>query len=185
MKKSIVELHHYNPEWANEFQYEKKRITAALGDKIIGIEHIGSTSIKGLKAKPIIDILAGVQDLREIHGFVSPLNEIEFEYVPKPEWKDRSFFRKGLWGQGTCHLHICEFNSKEWEEKLLFRDYLMQHPEAAGDYALIKEELAEKYKFDRQIYTKRKEPFIKGVIEKAKREITLFKNDGRESYERE
>ncbi|UOQ84421.1 GrpB family protein [Gracilibacillus salinarum] len=169
MNKSIVTLHPYNPEWTNLFEYEKKRITAALGDKMIGIEHIGSTSIQGLKAKPIIDIMAGVQDLDEVHGFISELDEIEFEYVPKPEWKDRKFFRKGFWGKGTCHLHICEYNSKEWEEKLLFRDHLMQHPVVTKEYELLKEELAEKYKFDRLVYTKMKEPFIKRVILKAKR----------------
>ncbi|MFJ3387036.1 MULTISPECIES: GrpB family protein [unclassified Lysinibacillus] len=98
----------------------------------MGIEHIGSTSIKGLEAKPIIDIILSVQDLDEVSNFVIPLSEIEYEYVHKPEFKDRRFFRKGLWGQGTCHLHICEINSSEWIEKLLFRDYLRLHPHDAS-----------------------------------------------------
>ncbi|WP_081728145.1 GrpB family protein [Halalkalibacter hemicellulosilyticus] len=91
--------------------------------------------------------------------------------VPKPEFKDRWFFRKGLWGQGTCHLHICEFNSSEWIEKLLFRDYLRLHPKVAEEYASLKKELALKYQLDRPTYTKKKEPFIKTIIEKAKKEI--------------
>ncbi len=96
---------------------------------------------------------------------------IEYEYVPQPEFKDREFFRKGLWRQGTSHLHICEFNSSEWIEKLLFRDYLRVHPHAAKEYASLKKELASKYKFDRPTYTKKKEPFIKTMIEKARSEI--------------
>ena len=83
------------------------------------------------------------------------------------------FFRKGLWGQGTCHLHICEINNSEWIEKLLFRDYLRLNPEVAEEYALLKKELASQYHFDRTTYTKKKEPFIKTVIEKARKEIHI------------
>ncbi|WP_367576267.1 GrpB family protein [Bacillus sp. FJAT-27445] len=167
----MVHLSDYNPNWEKEFEYERNRILDGLGDKVLGIEHIGSTSIKGLEAKAIIDIIAGVEDLDEVSNFVKPLSEIEFEYVPKPEFKDRRFFRKGLWGQGTCHLHICEFNSSEWIEKLLFRDYLRLHPSAAEEYAELKKELASKYQFDRPAYTKKKEPFIKSIIEKARKKI--------------
>lgn len=66
------------------------------------------------------------------------MNTKSMVHVPKAELKDRRFFRKGLWGQGTCHLHMCEFNSNEWIEKLLFRDYLRLHPDAAEEYALLK-----------------------------------------------
>ncbi|WP_327059461.1 GrpB family protein [Kurthia huakuii] len=142
-----------------------------IGDKILGIEHIGSTSINGLKAKPVIDILVGVQDLEEISNFILPLSEIEYEYVHKPEFKERRFFRKGLWGQGTCHLHICKFNSNEWIEKLLFRDYLRLNPDVAKEYAALKKVLASNYKFDRPTYTKKKEPFIRTIIEIAKIKI--------------
>lgn len=171
MTMPIVNLSDYNPNWEKDFEYERKRILAVLGDKVVGIEHIGSTSIKGLEAKPIIDIIVGVQDLDKVSNFVNPLSEIDYEYVPKPEFKDRKFFRKGLWGQGTCHLHVCKFNSSEWIEKLLFRDYLKLHPQVAEAYASLKKELASKYQFDRPTYTMKKEPFIKTIIEKAKKEI--------------
>ena len=172
MTKLIVNLSDYNPKWENVFEYEKKRIVNVIGDKIFGIEHIGSTSIKGLKAKPIIDIIVGVQDLEETSNFIVPLSDIEYEYVYKPEFKDRRFFRKGLWGQGTCHLHICEINSNEWIEKLLFRDYLRLNPDVAKEYTALKKELASNYKFDRPTYTKKKEPFIRTIIEIAKKEIS-------------
>ena len=168
MTKSIVILSEYNTEWENQFEYEKKRILDVIGEQVAGIEHIGSTSIKGLIAKPIIDIMVGVEDLSTVSTFVTPLSEIEFEYVPKPEIIDRRFFRKGQWGRGTCHLHICEMNSREWVEKLMFRDYLRNHPNVAEEYALLKSELATIYKYDRPTYTQQKEPFIKDVIEKAR-----------------
>jgi|SRR5690625_456915 len=169
MTKPIVNLNEYSAEWEKQFDYERKQIIDVIGDKIVGIEHIGSTSIKGLKAKPIIDIMVGIEDLSRTSTLVAPLSKIEFEYVPKPELTDRRFFRKGLWGRGTCHLHICEMHSKEWIEKLLFRDYLRKHSKVVEEYALLKSELATKYKYDRPAYTQQKEPFIKDIIEKAKR----------------
>ncbi|MBN8211114.1 GrpB family protein [Bacillus sp. NTK071] len=171
MRIPIVNLNEYNTEWESQFDYERKRIVAAIGDEIAGIEHIGSTSIKGLKAKPIIDIMVGIKDLNSTSAFVQPLSEIEFEYVPKPELTDRRFFRKGLWGQGTCHLHICEIHSTEWIEKTVFRDYLRKYPDFAEEYALLKSELATKYKYDRPAYTQQKEPFIKDIIKKARMEF--------------
>ncbi|MBP1947448.1 GrpB family protein [Virgibacillus litoralis] len=173
MTKPTVNLVKYNPNWKLQFEYEKKRINTMIGNKVVEIEHIGSTSIKGLDSKPIIDIMAGVQDLEKVATFVPPLSKIEYEYVPKPELTYRKFFRKGMQGQGTCHLHICEFNSSEWNEKLLFRDYLRLHPNIAQAYVSLKKELAANYKFDRPTYTMKKEPFIKTIIEKAKKGDSL------------
>ncbi|MGA9286946.1 MAG: GrpB family protein [Anaerobacillus sp.] len=171
MTKPIVNLSDYNPYWEKEFEIEKNNILEVLGDKAVGIEHIGSTSIKGLQAKPIIDLMVGVQHLEEVSHYISLLSQIDYEYVPKAEFKDRKFFRKGSWGQGTSHLHICEIHGGEWTEKLLFRDYLRVYPEVAEEYASLKRELASKHQFDRPIYTKKKEPFIKSIIEKAEKEI--------------
>lgn len=170
MANPVVNLSDYNPDWALQFEDEKKKINEAIGDKLIEIEHIGSTSINGLGSKPIIDIMAGVNDLNEVDPLVTPLRKIDFEYVPKPELKERRFFRKGLRGQGTYHLHIYEFGSVEWNEKILFRDYLSLHSEAAKEYNSLKKELVSKYRFDRPTYTKKKEPFIKSIIEKARKE---------------
>ncbi|MRG87199.1 GrpB family protein [Salinibacillus xinjiangensis] len=170
MTKPIVNLEKYNPDWPKQYEYEKKRILDAVGDNVLGIEHIGSTSINGLEAKPIIDILLGVHKLDEVPRLIRPLSEVNYEYVPKLELKDRRFFRKGLWGQGTCHLHIVEYNSNEWMDKLQFRDYLRTHPEAAVEYASLKKELATKYKYDRPTYTQKKEPFIHRILQKTKKE---------------
>lgn len=114
--------------------------------------------------------MVGVHHLEQVAELVHSLQEIGYEYVPKIEFKDRKFFRKGQWGQGTCHLHICEYDSSEWREKILFRDYLRNHPKFAEKYALLKTNLASKYMFDRPTYTKNKEPFIRSVLQKAKLE---------------
>ncbi|MDQ0233324.1 GrpB family protein [Metabacillus malikii] len=171
MQKPTVHLHDYNPKWEVQYEYEKDRIVEVIGDKVIAIQHIGSTSIRGMQAKPIIDIMIGVHELAEVTHFIAPLSKIEYEYVPKPEFTERKFFRKGRWGKGTCHLHICKFNSNEWMEKLLFRDYLRTHSQVADEYATLKQELASNYQFDRATYTKKKEPFIQAIIKKAKLEL--------------
>jgi GrpB-like predicted nucleotidyltransferase (UPF0157 family) len=168
MTKPIVELSEYNIEWETQFEYERNRILDAAGKEIEAVEHIGSTSIKGLTAKPIIDIMVGMEGFNRSETLIEPLSNIDFEYVPKPELTDRRFFRKGLWGRGTCHLHVCEFQGSEWNEKLLFRDYLRTHPQAAEDYAQLKSVLAVKFKFDRPSYTANKEPFIRKIIKKAR-----------------
>lgn len=168
MSVSIVELHPHNPEWVSKFEREKTRILEALGDKTLAIEHIGSTSINGLAAKPIIDIMVGVDNLNQVADWIPLLLDIKYEYVPKPECIDRRFFRKGPWGQGICHLHICEHDSTEWQDKILFREYLRLHPEAVREYAFLKEELAHVHKLDRHAYTERKGPFIRRIIDFAR-----------------
>jgi GrpB-like predicted nucleotidyltransferase (UPF0157 family) len=173
MRKIEVVLSEYDLNWEEQFLYEKRRIQEVIGHAILGIEHIGSTSIKGLKAKPIIDILLGVKSIEEVQELIKALSNIEYEYVPKPELMDRRFFRKGLWGQGTCHLHICEYNSKEWNDKCLFRDYLRINPQAADEYETLKEQLADRFQYDRQTYTKKKAPFIQKIIARAKVEDLL------------
>ncbi|WP_129689832.1 GrpB family protein [Gottfriedia acidiceleris] len=167
MTKANVLIKNYDPNWELQFEEEKEKILSALPKKIIHIEHIGSTSIKGLGAKPIIDIMIGVTKLEDFEELIQPLSTFDFEYVSKPELTDRRFFRKGLWGQGTCHLHICKHKSKEWIEKLLFRDYLRENPKIAEDYLNLKKSLANEYQYDRQTYTKKKEPFIREVIKCA------------------
>ena len=170
MTKPIVEIHVYDSSWKNQFVREKQKIETVIGHHVLAIEHIGSTSVKGLAAKPIIDIMVGIPDLENALSLVEPLREINYDYVPIPKFKDRLFFRKGLWRKGTCHLHICEFNGNEWKDKLLFRDYLRMHPEAAAEYASLKEQLAAKYKHERSAYTKEKEPFIKNILLKGRLE---------------
>ncbi|MFD6440976.1 GrpB family protein [Peribacillus sp. NPDC060186] len=167
-----VTIENYNPNWVTEFEQEKAKIKEVLKDKPICVEHIGSTSIKDLGAKPILDIMAGVQHLDDVDKFIEPLKTIGYEFVVHKEFPERRFFRKGQWRAGTHHLHIYKFGSEEWNNHLLFRDYLRIHSDVRKQYQQVKLNLAQKHRVDRVGYTKAKAPFIRSVIEKAKKEIS-------------
>ncbi|WP_377890593.1 GrpB family protein [Alkalihalobacillus sp. R86527] len=165
MKKPTVHLVDYDANWPEQFEKEKECIQKATD--VVGIEHVGSTSIEGLSAKPIIDIAVGIRDLAEVESMKDPLAQAGYKYVHKPELEDRRFFRKGAWGEGTTHVHICDYEGAQWKEKLAFRDYLRAHPAVAKEYEALKQTLASRYKDDRPTYTREKEPFIKRVLELA------------------
>ncbi|MBG9812075.1 glutamate-rich protein GrpB [Bacillus endophyticus] len=170
MDKQVV-IEKYTSNWASSFQKEKKLLKDIMSDTVISIEHIGSTSVKGLGAKPILDIIVGVCNLEEVDCFIEPLNNIGYEHVFHKEFPNRRFFRKGVWRAGTHHLHIYKYESEEWNSNILFRDYLRKHPDVRDQYNQLKIELARKYSFDRVGYTEAKAPFITDVIQKAKDEI--------------
>ncbi|TXK85767.1 GrpB family protein [Paenibacillus sp. N3.4] len=165
-----VRILEYNPEWKMQFKQEKAHIGNVLGDNAISIEHIGSTSVEGLMAKPIIDIAVAVRDLNDADSFVEPLMTIGYEYVPKVDFIRRRFFRKGEWRKGTHHLHVYEITSNEWRNNLLFRDYLRSSPVLLNQYAELKKQLAKYHSNNRNEYTKSKAPFIQRVIEMARKE---------------
>ncbi|WP_340436797.1 GrpB family protein [Ureibacillus thermosphaericus] len=129
MDKPVI-IEDYNPDWSREFEQEKEKFLEILGNKIISIEHIGSTSVKGLGAKPILDIMVGVNNLDEVDEFIEPLKEIGYEFVYHKEFPERRFFRRGQWRAGTHHLHIYEFESEHWNNNILFRNYLRTHLDA-------------------------------------------------------
>lgn len=166
MDKQVV-IEEYTANWSLRFQEESIMLKNILGDQIIAIEHIGSTSVEGLGAKPILDMMIGVHDLQEVEGFIIPLGQAGYEHVFHKEFQNRRFFRKGLWRAGTHHLHIYTYGSEEWKSNLLFRDYLRSHPTVRKQYENLKKELAETYKFDRVAYTNAKAPFITRIIEEA------------------
>jgi GrpB-like predicted nucleotidyltransferase (UPF0157 family) len=166
-KEVIIE--EYKLEWNEKFEHEKARIRLALRDKTVFIEHIGSTSINGSPSKPILDIAVGLNELSEADSFIESLRAIGYEYVPKEDFPSRRFFRKGEWRKGTHHLHVYEINSDEWNNNLLFRNYLRSHPEKVQEYTHLKKQLASLYAEDRVTYTKMKAPFIQSIIELAKR----------------
>ncbi|WP_342603209.1 GrpB family protein [Peribacillus sp. FSL E2-0159] len=166
-----VKIEDYNPDWVSEFEQEKVRIMEVLKNSCLCIEHIGSTSVIGLGAKPILDIMAGVHHLDEADMFIEPLKSIGYEFVPHQEFPERRFFRKGQWRAGTHHLHIYRFGSEQWKNQLSFRDFLRSHPDVRKQYQQLKLSLAQKHPADIVGYTEAKAPFIQNVIESAKNEV--------------
>ena len=157
----------YDLRWASMFEEARSEIVGRCGALVVAVEHIGSTSVPGLAAKPIIDIMAAVERLDDARALIDPLAAIGFEFVPKNEAPGRLFFRRGLRGAGTHHLHVVELGSWEWRRHLLFRDHLRAHPERAADYERLKRELAATHGPDRGAYTDAKTPFIESVVERA------------------
>jgi GrpB-like predicted nucleotidyltransferase (UPF0157 family) len=162
-----VRIADYDSRWASMFEEARSEIVGRCGALVVGVEHVGSTSVPGLGAKPIIDIMAAVERLDDARALVEPLAAIGFEFVPKNDFPDRRFFRRGLRGAGTHHLHVVERGSWEWRRHLLFRDHLRAHPERAAEYERLKRALAAEHGPDRGAYTDAKTPFIESVVERA------------------
>ena len=164
-----VVIEPYDPSWPRRFQNEKNRLESVFSAMNPVIEHIGSTAIPNMSAKPIIDIMVGVTHLNEIESRISDLNAIGYRYVPKHESElpERRYFRKPITGPSTHHLHCVVRDTAFWNRHLLFRNYLREYPAAAADYLRLKSDLARKYRSDRAAYTTAKSTFIESILEKA------------------
>jgi GrpB-like predicted nucleotidyltransferase (UPF0157 family) len=152
----------YDPEWITKYEGEKLRIEVAMGAYIRGIEHIGSTAIPGLPAKPIIDILGGITSLIDAPSFIPHLEEIGYCYIPEYEAQlpQRRYLTRAEAGYEVIHLHIVEITSQFWRDHLAFRDRLCSNNSLRDAYGSLKTELAIKYGNDRVGYTNAKVEFI-------------------------
>ena len=168
----------YDPRWPRVFEEEKAHLLASLPRELIRrIEHYGSTAVPGLAAKPIVDMLVEVGDLGEVRRVVVPILEAQgYDYFWRPIRGDDGppFYawfikRDPATGERTHHIHMVEANFAEHWDGLLFRDYLIAHPETAEEYARLKRALAAEYPNDRQRYTEAKSDFIAEVTARAKR----------------
>lgn len=169
-----VKVTDYNAEWINDFEKEKVKINNVMDEITLGIEHIGSTAVPGLGAKPVIDMMVGVKELSQVSPeYIDQLQSINYEYVHKPEFPERLFFRKGQWRAGTHHLHVYVYNGEHWLNNIWFRDYLRSHPKAMDDYYRLKKKLEGLYKTDRVAYTEAKAPFIQSIFSKNNEEINF------------
>lgn len=165
LEKGAVRLVAYDPEWKRLFEAEKASLIEVLGTKTLDIQHIGSTSIPGMPAKPIIDIAIAVTDFEEAMGCIRLIEELGYEYKGEFGMPRRHYFVKGE--PRLFHVHMSEIDSLEWQNTILFRDYLCTHEEAAKEYAELKAALASKYPRDREAYLEGKTAFVEGVIRLA------------------
>jgi GrpB-like predicted nucleotidyltransferase (UPF0157 family) len=159
----------YDPQWPVLFEREKQLLIEALNKWPIIIEHIGSTAVTGLAAKPVIDIMIGIELLDMAnHEFIAALVHLGYEYVPEYEKEipDRRYFRKNSQeGVRTHQIHVAQQASEFWQRQLAFRDYLRTHPETAQQYAELKRHLAGMY-IDTQEYARAKSNFIQKILHK-------------------
>lgn len=168
LKRGTVKLAPYDPIWKKLFEIEKESLLNSIGDYVLGIEHIGSTSIPGLKAKPIIDMIVAVKDLSIYVKLIDSLTKLGYEYMPGRVFDDRVFFPKGPRGNRTHHLSLVVENSEGWTGPIAFRDYLRNNPHERQEYQLLKERLAEQFPNDRTSYTKAKASFFKRITISSK-----------------
>ena len=160
----------YDENWKQWFEKIAEEVSAALGELALSIEHVGSTSVPGLAAKPIIDIDVVIEDETRLPAVVSALAKIEYQYegnlgIPGRE----AFGYEGKTHLMEHHLYVCPKDSPELRRHLSFRDYLREHPESVLEYSRIKKEAAQLFPHDIDGYINHKGT----VIEKIYKEIGL------------
>lgn len=166
LERGIVKLEPSKKEWTELYKEEVQRLKDIANNWFRDFEHIGSTAIGGIPAKPILDILAVIEDLGEAKNLIPILEEHGYEYRPG-DVEGRLFFAKGPRTNRTIYLSITERGSDFYEEKIAFRDYLRKHPEAAEQYTSLKKRLAEEHPKNREKYTALKEDFIQNILDRA------------------
>ena len=166
LKVGTVKLEKYNPKWKDMYLEEEKKLKEMFGDLALAIEHIGSTSIEGLSAKPIIDIAVGVRHLSDFDK-VKEKFMVEPYSVKEDSTEGEILVRKGNEDNRTHFIHVMEPGSKRYIESILFSDYLRKNIWALEKYEELKKDLAVKYADDRKKYTASKNEFINEIIKLA------------------
>jgi GrpB-like predicted nucleotidyltransferase (UPF0157 family) len=159
-----VELSDYDPSWARAFEEEKGRLSAIFDGQVIGIEHVGSTSVPELCAKPIVDMLVGVRELQVSHAQVAAMEDLGYEYLGEYGLADRLFFRKN---PRTHHVHVVVHGGDHWKRQLTFREALRTDAEERRRYDEFKRRLAAEG-HPRAVYTELKTPFIREIEARAR-----------------
>jgi GrpB-like predicted nucleotidyltransferase (UPF0157 family) len=155
----------YNPGWSTSFIAERDILIEAFGGIRIHVEHIGSTSVQGLAAKPVIDIMLGLEGFALADKVIDRIEKLAYVYVSKYEdvMPHRRFFIKDINGKRTHHIHMVEIGTEFWKRHLFFRDYLRNNPAASGQYQQLKIELAKREWNDGNEYADAKGEFIKSI----------------------
>lgn len=158
----------YDPAWSLQYEEEKNRILAVISPYVVCMEHMGSTAVPGLAAKPVIDILIGVRSLADAPLFLPPLASLGYDYLQKHEavFPERRYLHRLVNELHTHHLHIVEPDSNFFKVQIAFRDYLRAHLEACDAYAMLKFNLAINFSNNREAYTDAKRDFIQGILAK-------------------
>jgi GrpB-like predicted nucleotidyltransferase (UPF0157 family) len=162
-----IKIVDYDPTWPAKFAAERQLLLDSLQPWLVGpIEHVGSTAIPGLRAKPVIDIMVAVETLPASRDAIPVLEELGYQYWPYKvdvmHWlcKPSDEFR-------THHLHLIPFNSELWRARLAFRDFLRRDAKAAAAYEALKDSLATDYWNDREAYTDGKTGFVERIVARA------------------
>lgn len=167
MEDAAIEIVPYDPLWTTKFAEERALISKALARWIVGDpEHIGSTAVPGLAAKPIIDIMAPVETLVDAAHAIEAAASLDYLYFPY-KVEVMHWFCKPSPAARSHHLHLVPLGSRLWHERLAFRDALRSDPELRHRYQELKLRLARVHRNDREAYTDAKTPFIVDVLKRV------------------
>ncbi len=162
-----IELVSYDAAWPARFEEESAELRRVLAPWLAGpIEHIGSTAIPGLAAKPVIDIMAAVESLEGSRPAIAAAAGLGYCYFPY-QGEVKHWFCKPSPAFRTHHLHLVPIGSPQWTRPIAFRDYLRAHADVAAEYEALKRRLAAEFRFDREAYTDAKGPYINAVTDTA------------------
>ncbi len=174
MSDDAIVLVPYNEKWPGMAREEIVAIRAAVPNLNFEIEHVGSTAVPGLLAKPVLDLLIGVDSLEAAKQFIAPLEKMGYSYWRENPKAGHFYFVKGLplvGGAGrTHHVHLYQKDHEAFKNQLLFRNYLRAHPESTQAYSLLKQELAYKFSRDREAYTEAKTDIVNSILKLAEQE---------------
>lgn len=162
LPKGQVFLVPWTDTWQKEFLLEKKRIESVIGKYVFAIHHVGSTSIQGLSAKPIIDIAIEIHTFNDGENCAEPLKRLNYAYRGTHMLPNRHYFSKG--NPRTHQIHMHQKGDKLLLEQLAFRDYLIQDETARLEYEDLKQRLVKEYQNDRPAYTAAKSDFIRNIL---------------------
>ena len=162
---SAIEIFRYDPVWAREFEKVRTELESSVGESILSVEHVGSTSVPGLDAKPIIDILIGVEDFEQSLQLTPTLENLGFVYRPDDELPDRHYFPRTIEGLRRHHVSLAVPESRHFVNTVAFRDALRSSGVLMKAYASLKRELADEAREDRLKYLNGKTAFILKVLE--------------------
>ena len=176
-----IEIVEYNAEWPRTFEREAAAILAACRPWVTDVHHVGSTSVPGLAAKPILDILPVAAGAAEAPEAVSRMTALGYRYRGENGIAGRFYFDRVVEGRTVMHVHMFPAGHHEIRRHLVFRDHLRTNPDVTRDYERLKRELALRYREDRRAYTDSKAAFITAVIDVAMTEINaLFEMNHRD-----
>jgi GrpB-like predicted nucleotidyltransferase (UPF0157 family) len=171
MKQPTLVIAPYSPEWPREFDRERSALEAALAPLVVRIEHIGSTSVPGMSAKPIIDIMVGAPSLADIEQRAPSIQQLGYEHLPEMRelMPDNRFFAKPSSLPRRFHLHAVEYEGEFWRDHIAFRDALRADAKLAADYLALKSDLAAQFKLQPKRYTDAKGPFINAAVQRVQK----------------
>ncbi|ELZ95994.1 GrpB family protein [Haloferax sulfurifontis] len=171
LARGTVELAAHDPRWREAYEREVERLRPRLGgaggDDSVRFEHVGSTAVPGLAAKPIVDLLVLVSDLDDAEGVARALEAAGYEERPDDDVPDRRFFVRGPPGRRTHYLSVTEVGSDCHREQVTFRDALRADDDLAAEYERHKRRLTEAHPDDRSRYTNAKASFVESVLDDA------------------